>query len=624
MQTLVETAISNALVASALALVAFAVSRWRRPALAHGLWLLVLLKLVTPPLLPVYLPAFQTESTGRAEILPTTTPETGHLRFSSVDELTTFLALTDLTDNPEPADVTVTPVTVAPTHAEPIGLGWQDYVMPLWISGAVICIGLTLSSVCRFQWLLHSARPAPRPIQNQTSRLAARLGLERCPQVCLVPGAVSPMIWAIGAAPRLLFPAGLLDRLDEEQRAALLLHELAHVRRRDHWVRFVELLVVALYWWHPVVWWARRELREAEEQCCDAWVVWASSGEGTAYARALLETVAFVSRSRFPLPASASGIGHIPHLRRRLTMIMQANTPRSLSAAGWLLLGLAAFALPVGARAQAPGQQDKKEQEIKALKEKLRALEEAGHAQIRFLEDAVILTDDRQSADTEKQMKLAADLKAQIAKKQAELRDLEAKLKAVLAGVDSKKAGKIKIDQGKGNKAVIEAILVDDIKAKVDQEKVKAEKAVKEAVERATKQLGNIELKLDGLDQVIQLDNLKDKLKLKTKDGKPIEVILEQLRVDPGNQEIIIKMLDGKDLEKLKKAEVLKKLDVKKLEGEIKGKILIGDKVPQDLKVIVEGAGKKGDDIEARLEKLMKELQQLQKEVKASKKQQVK
>src|SRR5262249_19173454 len=153
-----------------------------------------------------------------------------------------------------------------------------------------------------------------------------------CPPVWVVSGAVSPMIWAVGAATRLVFPAKLLNRLDEEQRASLLLHELAHVRRRDHWVRLLELAVGAVFWWHPPFWLARRELREAEEQCCDAWVVWASGGEGQAYARALLEAVAFVSGTRCPLPAAASGVGHVSHLRRRLTMIMQGATPKSLSA----------------------------------------------------------------------------------------------------------------------------------------------------------------------------------------------------------------------------------------------------------------------------------------------------
>src|SRR5712692_7486203 len=54
MSTILEIAVSNAVVASLLALLAAGISRWyRRPALAHSLWLLVLLKLVTPPIIPV-------------------------------------------------------------------------------------------------------------------------------------------------------------------------------------------------------------------------------------------------------------------------------------------------------------------------------------------------------------------------------------------------------------------------------------------------------------------------------------------------------------------------------------------------------------------------------------------
>ena len=80
------------------------------------------------------------------------------------------------------------------------------------------------------------------------------------------------MLWAIGGRPRLLVPSELWSATSLDERTSLLLHELAHLKRRDHWVRWLELIVGGLYWWHPAVWWGRRLLREAEEQCCDAWV----------------------------------------------------------------------------------------------------------------------------------------------------------------------------------------------------------------------------------------------------------------------------------------------------------------------------------------------------------------
>src|SRR5262249_41375110 len=115
--------------------------------------------------------------------------------------------------------------------------------------------------------------------------------------------------------------------------------EVAHVRRRDHWVRVLELLVLGLYWWFPLAWWARRELHEAEEECCDAWVVWALPASPRAYATALVETLDFLSGARPALPPAASGVGPLHVMRRRLTRTMRGSASRPLTGAGLLALG---------------------------------------------------------------------------------------------------------------------------------------------------------------------------------------------------------------------------------------------------------------------------------------------
>ena len=68
-----------------------------------------------------------------------------------------------------------------------------------------------------------------------------------------------------------LVPPSFVDF--QEQRDAVLIHELAHLKRRDHWVRRLEAVVLGLDWWNPVAWWARREIEKAEEECCNAWIV---------------------------------------------------------------------------------------------------------------------------------------------------------------------------------------------------------------------------------------------------------------------------------------------------------------------------------------------------------------
>ena len=92
--------------------------------------------------------------------------------------------------------------------------------------------------------------------------LAARLGLRRRPDLRLADGSVPPLLWSIGGRPLILLPCGLLEVLDAAGR--LVAHELAHFRRRDHWVRWLEAVVLAVYWWHPVAWWARRNVVEID------------------------------------------------------------------------------------------------------------------------------------------------------------------------------------------------------------------------------------------------------------------------------------------------------------------------------------------------------------------------
>ncbi len=78
-----------------------------------------------------------------------------------------------------------------------------------------------------------------------------------------------------------------------------------------------------LYWWHPLVWLARREIEAVEEECCDAWALQQQSGERRLYAEALLATVDFLYEpAPAPLPPAACGLGEATLLRRRLTQIM--------------------------------------------------------------------------------------------------------------------------------------------------------------------------------------------------------------------------------------------------------------------------------------------------------------
>jgi beta-lactamase regulating signal transducer with metallopeptidase domain len=419
METILHIGLSNAAVAGVLAIVVAGVALvCRKPAVLHGLWLLVLLKLLTPPLvrIPVMLQAAESSAAApvsgdrvepvpdRDVLVPVDVPAEEPLvglaektkaassrRPAEMAQADQLLPAGDLvlelqaqeipSDTPWPAS------EFAPTapQKEP-AFAWMLVAAGIWLAGSICWFLLAALRVWRFHRLVRFARPAPLTVQREVHHLASELGLAVVPSAWLLPGKVAPMLWAFLGRARLLLPEDLLERVPVEQLKTLLLHELAHLKRRDHWVRLVEFLARGLYWWHPAVWYACRELREAEEQCCDAWVVTTVPTGGRAYALALVETLDFLSDARPATPLLASGIGHVSDLKRRLTMIMRGTTPRSLTWRGLVaLLVLGGLLLPLlptwaqdGAgeenRAKDPAPKDevdKAEADLKHLQENL-------------------------------------------------------------------------------------------------------------------------------------------------------------------------------------------------------------------------------------------------------------
>jgi beta-lactamase regulating signal transducer with metallopeptidase domain len=508
MPTLLDIGLANAVLATVLAIIVAVVTCfWRRPALTHSLWLLVLLKLLTPAIVTVPLFAWLSRGEATAE---TSSPATADSVAAARDGAETLATPAELPSAQELeallASLQEQRVAIRETAAEPISsASWREPLAVAWLAGSLLWLAWTGVAVWRFNRLLRRAQPGPAWLRDLVRELSKELGMRRPPRVCLLPGTLSPMVWAMGPAPRLLFPAQLLDRIDREQLATLLVHELAHLRRRDHWVRFVELAALVLYWWHPVVWWARRELHEAEEQCCDSWVVWARPGASETYADALLQTIAFLTKARSPLPVMASGIGQVPQLRRRLTMILQGKTAHSLSWAGCLaVLGIGLLLPFVPAYGQAPSnskpaaqaQKDGVDQEIAALKDRLRMLEaqrqksapdtnvdretEISKALGQYkralpLQQKLPRSDYvAQEADTQKLQAAAAELARAMEVKRKELADLEARYAQIVAQLKGGKTVDPGLMRARKAQAAEEQARAEDALLKAKMEKAKA------------------------------------------------------------------------------------------------------------------------------------------------------
>ncbi len=352
-----EFGLANALTVAVLAPAAYLAARLaKRPAWAHAVWLIVLLKLVTPPFVGVPVPAITAAAEEPGEAAPP--------RSMSLEPVESpAVALAAIEVEPAPSALKIEPREEAPALAPPVARqaeppmpvapipprwSWGQILAGLWVVGSVGWLSLALIRIGRFARAVRLAGEAPPELVARVERLSEQLALRTPPLVVLVKGRVSPMVWTLGGRSRLIVPEPLWDRLDDDQRSALLVHELAHLKRGDPWVRLLELVATGLYWWHPALWLARKELHRAEEACCDLWVVWALPESRKRYASALVEAVDYLSESRpQPLPLGASGMGQVEDLTRRIGMIMQGDTPRGLNRAGALAaIGLALVLLP--------------------------------------------------------------------------------------------------------------------------------------------------------------------------------------------------------------------------------------------------------------------------------------
>jgi beta-lactamase regulating signal transducer with metallopeptidase domain len=173
-----------------------------------------------------------------------------------------------------------------------------------------------------------------------TDELRAALGIRR--SVTLLQGetGVMPMSWGL-RDPVILLPVEA-ERWHRSRLISVLLHELAHVRRRDCLTQILAEVVLALHWLNPLAWLAARRLRVEREHACDDVVV-ASGARPSEYAEELL------SLARAFHPARGSSLAAVAmarptHLAARLRAVLEERTRRALSRTGAAVIALSGAA----------------------------------------------------------------------------------------------------------------------------------------------------------------------------------------------------------------------------------------------------------------------------------------
>jgi beta-lactamase regulating signal transducer with metallopeptidase domain len=350
----------NAVLAGLLAvLVALACRLGRfRPAVRHALWLVVLLKLVTPPGIawPGLTLSLEREPDPQAQAEPPEEPPPMTYQLPTPlpqDLIVSFTAVEDSPAAPEQsAPVAIEETSPAAPAVEPpavVAWQWPEWLAPFALRvillGAAAMAVLQLVRIARFRRLLARGQSASSDLSADVEEIAARLAV-RAPEVRILPGIASPLVCGLGR-PLLLWPEGLSDRLSPECHRAVLVHELAHLRRRDHWVAWLQTLAGCVWWWNPVYWYVTRQLSRNAELACDAWVIAALPKARRAYAEALLAVAGRMSRTAALAPAVGMS-GSRRDFERRLIMVMRDSVPCKAPVLGLVAIGVLALAVLPG------------------------------------------------------------------------------------------------------------------------------------------------------------------------------------------------------------------------------------------------------------------------------------
>ena len=223
------------------------------------------------------------------------------------------------------------PVLVAPSSAAPMQPTslWPWVLATVWAAGFFVVLF----------WWWRQWRPVgaalrhARPIELGSHHDVNDLVVMSSPST-LEPGVVG--VWR----PVLLLPDGLVDRLTSAQLHTIIAHERCHIRCHDNLAAAVHMLVEALFWFHPMVWWIERRLIEERERGCDEAVLCAGN-DPTDYAEGILTVCRLTVRAPLACVTGVSG----SDLRARIESIVRNESGARMTLSRRVAVGLVAVVL---------------------------------------------------------------------------------------------------------------------------------------------------------------------------------------------------------------------------------------------------------------------------------------
>jgi beta-lactamase regulating signal transducer with metallopeptidase domain len=232
---------------------------------------------------------------------------------------------------------TAAPIAKPVSHFDP-----RVLLVCLWAAGAFVVAARYAVSSLRLRRLAAASHEVTDASWNKTLRAARKQIGIAAPVLLLESDKLHvPIVWG-ALRPRVIIPVGA-HSWSMDRRWAVLLHELAHVKRFDAWTQIVTQIATALYWFNPLLWYAAAQARFLRERACDDYVL-RSGPAPSAYAQELLAIVSQIrSSDRY---AAALAMARRSQFEGRLLSILDPRMHRrALSRVGLSVIMLCAVAI---------------------------------------------------------------------------------------------------------------------------------------------------------------------------------------------------------------------------------------------------------------------------------------
>jgi bla regulator protein BlaR1 len=244
-------------------------------------------------------------------------------------------------------DVAATDIASQAASGGAVLESWLPWLVAIWFVGASAIAIRAFAQWRRLAWLVRNATIPLADCATVLARLRARFGIRRPVRLLGSLGIDTPMLvgWL---RPTILLPISMLSGFTPQQIELIIAHELGHVRRWDYLANVLQVVIETILFYHPIVHWISRDVREARESCCDDLVLALAEGSPVVYASALADLEELRLDTTVAAPALAASGGVLLTRIRRIVGVQAAMHDTLPRTGGWpVALVLAASLLAV-------------------------------------------------------------------------------------------------------------------------------------------------------------------------------------------------------------------------------------------------------------------------------------